>query len=186
MMEVLRREWNKRAKERGIDPSQIGFRSKYGSKTIVDDVLLYAAHVQLLFAFFEVVLEVLQHHQVTIKLKKCKFLEKSLEFVGVDVSTDGNSPAQSKFAAFRSLPSPSTFSDLRMVIGMVGFYAQYLYLYEARIKLFRQLLTKGPTAAGMMTRSSNDISFLKQLARYVSYDDGYETCIQEVDPTDGT
>ena len=47
-----------------------------------------------------------------------------------------------------------------MAIGMFGFYAQFLYLFEARIKIFRQLLLKGPTSAGMLAKEDEESQFL--------------------------
>ena len=39
---------------------------------------------------------VLREYRVTINLKKCRFFPERAEFVGVDVRSDGNSPAESK------------------------------------------------------------------------------------------
>jgi hypothetical protein len=41
--------------------------------------------------------EILQHYRVTIKLRKTRFFPARAEFVGVDVTKEGNSPAQSLF-----------------------------------------------------------------------------------------
>lgn len=162
MIPVLRKKWKDRAKEQGLDPNQFGAHIKgidmmeaalkYGSKVIVDDVLLYADSVPLLLKYFEIVLSVLQEHCATIKLKKCKFLLPSLEFVGVDILPTGNAPAASKFDAFRMLPRPNTWTDLRMLIGMFGFYQQWLERYEARIQPFRKL-QKGAPKPGMLSQS---------------------------------
>ena len=154
MMAVLKDEWTKEARKQGLDTSQCGDalhgesnvpgNEDYGSQVIVDDVLLYATNTEILFKYFEIVLSVLQHHSATIKLKKCRFLESTLQFVGVDIGPDGNSPAASKFAAFRELPIPNTWTDLRMLIGMFGFYQQWLERYEVRIAPFRKLQEGSP------------------------------------------
>jgi len=118
--------------------------STAGSKVIVDDVLLYAKTIVELLAFFRIVLGVLRHYSATVKLKKCKFMPDRCEFVGVDVLPEGNSPAKSKHATFASIPSPESWSDLRMIIGMFGFYSQWLYNYEVRIKPWRELQRRQP------------------------------------------
>jgi hypothetical protein len=138
MMATMEKDWMKLAKEAGIDPNSIG------SQTIVDDVLLAATNIAVLLDFLKVVLQVLQHYRVTIKLKKCKWLEPSLQFVAIDVSPDGNSPASSKFEAFQAIPRPSTWTDLRMLIGMFGFYQHWIERYEVRIKPFRKIQAKSP------------------------------------------
>ena len=115
-----------------------------GSKVIVDDILLYARTVSALFNLWRLVLTVLQHHSATIKLKKCKFFDTQCEFVGVDIGRDGNSPAASKFAAFKRIPRPETWADLRMIIGMFGFYSAWIQNFEVRIKPWRSLQKRAP------------------------------------------
>jgi hypothetical protein len=50
--------------------------------------------------------EVLQHHRVTIKLRKTRFFPARAEFVGVDITKEGNLPAESKYEALRGLEQP--------------------------------------------------------------------------------
>jgi hypothetical protein len=116
-----------------------------GSAVIVDDVILFASSpLQLLF-YFTCVLEVLQHHRVTVKLKKTRFLPTRAEFVGVDILRDGNTPAQAKNDAIRSLTTPQLFGDLSMLIGFIGFYRKWIPNYEDRIGPWRQIMKHRPT-----------------------------------------
>ena len=120
MMDVLQAKWNKIASERQLK-AYTAIRNKdtpanlvpaYGSKVIVDDVLLYAETENELLQYFRIVLEVLQHHSVTIKLNKCKFFLPTMDFVGVELNAMGNSPTDSKLEAFQNLPYPSMWTDL--------------------------------------------------------------------------
>ena len=122
-----------------------------GAEVIVDDVFCYSDTIETLFQYFIQVLKVLIFHCFTIKLKKSHFLEPELQFVGRDISAAGNSPAVSKFAAFRELPPPSGWTELRMIVGMFGFYAAWLERYEFRIRLYRRLQSLQP-APGQLTR----------------------------------
>ena len=136
MMTKLQAKWTTNA--------DIAKLPRTGSKVIVDDILLYAYTVGALFSLWKMVLNVLQHHSATIKLKKCKFFDRQCEFVGVDIGQDGNSPATSKYEAFMKLPRPETWADLRMIIGMFGFYATWIQNYEVRIKPWRNLQKRAP------------------------------------------
>jgi hypothetical protein len=107
--------------------------SRPGSAVIVDDVILFAKTLWMLLFYFTCVLSVLMHHRVTVKLWKTRLIPKRAEFVGVDVTKEGNAPAQSKYAAIDNLEQPELFTDLRMLIGMIGFYRQWIPLYEERI-----------------------------------------------------
>ena len=95
-------------------------------------------------AYFRCFLTVLLKHRTTINLKKCKWFCRRCEFVGVDITPEGNRPAESKYRAFEALQRPQTWHDLRMIVGFFGFYAKYLPLYETRIKPWRLILAKQP------------------------------------------
>jgi hypothetical protein len=136
MMTKLKIKWDYLAQQRGITGA--------GSKVIVDDVLLYGDSVKSLLAYFRCFLEVLQEHRATINLKKCKWFRDRCEFVGVDITPEGNRPAQSKYHSFQALARPQTWHDLRMLIGFFGFYSKFLPLYETRIKPWRTILAKLP------------------------------------------
>jgi hypothetical protein len=105
----FKKEWDLKAKNVGLQ----GFYSQ----VIVDDIIICARNNETLIAYFRCILEVLQHYRCTAKLKKCRFLPSVAEFVGLDIHPQGNSPAKSKFEAFKKLGPPNTFTDLNMLIG---------------------------------------------------------------------
>ena len=141
MMMKLRRKWNALAAERGVP--------HVGSQVIVDDVLLHGRTPEALLQYFRCVLEVLKHHRATLNLKKCRFMIQKCEFVGIDVAGEGNKPAESKYEAFERLERPITFSDLRILIGFFGFYSRWLWLFESRIRPWRDILMKQPRPGTM-------------------------------------
>ena len=96
------------------------------SAVIVDDIILAAVDPHTLLFYFSCVLEVLQHHRVTVNLRKSRFFPKRAEFVGVDVLPSGNAPAQSKNKAIKALERPITFTDMRLLIGLLGFYRNWI------------------------------------------------------------
>ena len=98
------------------------------SKIIVDDVLLYGRTSGKLLVYFRTVFDVLKHHHTNLKLKKCKWFQDRCDFVGMDVAVGGTQPAQYKNEAFSKLERPNTWGDLHMLIGIFGFYSQFLPL----------------------------------------------------------
>jgi hypothetical protein len=74
-------------------------REKPGSSIIIDDLLVFAHTPLMLMAYFTAILQVFEHHRVSIKLRKTRFLPARAEFVGLDLLPEGNSPASSKYAA---------------------------------------------------------------------------------------
>jgi hypothetical protein len=131
LVSKFKKEWDRLAEQRGL--------SRFISQVIVDDIILAAHDPDTLIKYFRCVLEVLQHYRCTAKLRKCRFFVPIAEFVGLDAHADGNSPANSKSKAFKSLSKPHTFTDLNMLIGCFGFYQEHLPLFEVRIERWREI-----------------------------------------------
>lgn len=136
MMHILQDMWQKRAEQQRLEGTSL--------EVIMDDILFAVLVLEVMFAYFEILLEVLQHHCCMLKLKKCRFLAYSQEFVGIDVTDDGNFPAESKASAFQAVGRPANFTDLRMLIGMFGFYALWIPFFEWEVKPWRLLLCGAP------------------------------------------
>ena len=149
MMMKLQEEWDALARSRGL--------TNVASKVIIDDVLLYGRKADQLLQYFRTVLDVLQHHRDTLKLKKCKWFQDRCEFVGMDVAAGGTKPAQSKSDTFAKLGKPHTWGDLRMIIGMFGFYSKFLPLYELDIKPWRHILSRQPPPGELSAQEENKL-----------------------------
>ena len=66
-------------------------------KITIDDILLYSNHVPSLFHYLSCVIQVFTKYRLSFKLTKCDFFIPRVEFVGHDLTTNGNCPAKSKF-----------------------------------------------------------------------------------------
>ena len=166
VMELLKQRWDDKAAKQGIDIRQCDVdinrnrnrarcndqgnawypsRSRLdldgvGSENIVDDIIVHARTVDALFEYFEVVLGVLQDFRITVSLRKCRFLQESVEFVGLDIEAAGNRPAKSKDKLFENvrMKAPESMGDLRLLIGLLGFYQEWIPLFEVRISRWRE------------------------------------------------
>ena len=64
-----------------------------GSRTIIDDILLFCSNKAMILIYFECVCKVFQKYRVSFRLDKCEFLKSRVEYVGVDLMRQGNTPA---------------------------------------------------------------------------------------------
>ena len=78
-------------------------------------------------------------YRVTFQLKKCKFLTDRIEYVGHDITPDGNCPARSKFDLITDWPVPASGPTLGSFIGLLTFYNCYCPWFEIRVKPLRTL-----------------------------------------------
>lgn len=110
------------------------------TRLIVDDLLNFAQTFKISMAYLRCQLQVAQSQNLSFKLNKCHWFPKRLEFVGVDVTVDGNRPAQSKHNLLETWPTPLIIRDVASFVGFAVFYANYIPLFELRITRLRELM----------------------------------------------
>ena len=95
------------------------------SKTIIDDTLIYSNHIPILLHYFTCVAQVFTKYRLPFKLSKCDFFFPRIEYVGHDLTTGGNCPAQSKFQLINNWHLPP-HGVLLSFIGLCAFYRNYV------------------------------------------------------------
>ena len=63
-----------------------------------------------------------------------------MEFVGIDVSQDGNRPTMSKHRLLQTWPSPITIHDIASLIGLANFYPNFIPHFEVRTKRLHEII----------------------------------------------
>jgi hypothetical protein len=96
--------------------------ARFGTKVVVDNVLLYDNCVQYLLLLWRCSLQVFIHHRASIKLKKCCTMPDALEFMGISLSREGNIPAHSKSPTYEALVRPAAISDIHYIKGLFSWY----------------------------------------------------------------
>jgi hypothetical protein len=107
----------------------------------VDDLMLHSESAKmLLMTYLPIILEILQKYIMTVKLNKYRLFSMVTEFVGIDIKAPGNRPAKSKVQAFNDLKlnPPVTVVDQKGLKGMIGFYHEWIPLFEIRIQRYQK------------------------------------------------
>lgn len=92
----------------------------------IDDVIIashdetqHKEHLRLVFKRFN-------EYGVTINMSKCCFGQKTIEFLGHHVTSEGIKPLNDKVKAIIDFPKPETVSDMRRFLGMINFYRPHM------------------------------------------------------------
>ena len=72
-------------------------------------------------------------------MDKCEFLKERVEYVGIDIMKQGNTPAQSKFDMINDWKLPTSGQSLFSFIGLINFYHRYAPYFEIKLKPLRKL-----------------------------------------------
>jgi hypothetical protein len=173
MMRQLQDEWDSLFEE--LHPNS----AHRGCRVIIDDILLYSSDVTTLIQYLDCVCQVFIKYQVSLKLGKCDFLKERFEYVGHDITADGNCPAESKFDLVRDWVLPSTGQGLRSFVSLCNFYHRFCPWFEVSIKPFRGLMSEfhrlpippdrwNPDLVSLFDKLKRDIVSSPLLARFDS------------------
>ncbi|GFO02552.1 Pol polyprotein [Plakobranchus ocellatus] len=92
----------------------------------LDGILVASSSEQQHLQDLRLVCSRLQDSGLAIKLEKCLFGQRSLDFLGHQMSQYGSIPLPSKVKAIRDFPKPSTVKGLQEFLGMVNFYHRFI------------------------------------------------------------
>lgn len=109
------------------------------TRIIVDDIFAHTIRWAIAKILLESQLRVSRSQNFSLNLRKCHFFPERLEFVGIDVTPDGNRPAQSKHELLKTWPTPMIVKDVASFIGFAIFYSKFIPMFEVRISRLREL-----------------------------------------------
>ena len=92
----------------------------------IDDILIFSDNLKDHIKHIKQVLEILRANGLVIKPSKCSWAQKSIEFLGHSVGSNGISPLKSKVDAIDKFPIPQSVKQLQEFNGMVNFYHRFL------------------------------------------------------------
>ena len=120
---------------------------------IVDDILVFAMCLVVLFVRIRMLLQRMREHG--IKLSKKKFLVgSSVKFAGYLVTSDGIKPDPDKLKAIREFPRPKDLTALRSFLGLANQLTNFLPDFVQNTSKMRQLLKKN--TAWLWTQEIDD------------------------------
>ena len=120
-------------------PSDISRYHRTDTRIIVDDMVSHGPTVDISLLYMECQLRVCRSYHLSLSLKKSS---RRFEFVGNDVSPDGNRPAQTKHQLLESWPKPEIVRDVAKFIGFAQFYSVYIHHFELHIAPLREITIK--------------------------------------------
>lgn len=107
-----------------------------------DDILIYNQSFTEHLAHLEKAFEVLVVGQFFLKLSKCMFAQKQVEYQGHLVSQKGVEPVPAKVEAIHKWKIPRSTRALRGFLGFSGFYRRFIKGYASIVAPLTRLLVK--------------------------------------------
>ena len=104
------------------------FRDLSYTFVYLDDILIASSSAKEHMDDLRAVCKRIQDFGLVIRLEKCLFGVRSIEFLGHQISQQGTIPLPSKVKAITDFPRPSTVKGLQEFMGMIHFYHRFFYL----------------------------------------------------------
>lgn len=107
-----------------------------------DDILVYSADWMEHLRHREEVLKVLQENTLFVKLSKCSFGVKEIEYLGHIVNGEGVSMDKDKVKVVLEWSTPQNIKQLRGFLGLTGYYRRFIKSYANLAAPLTDLLKK--------------------------------------------
>ena len=71
----------------------------------------------------------LREANLKLKMEKCSFLKKHIQYLSHIVSGDGTKAVPEKLSSIQSMPCPYTPKEVKQFLGLVGYYRKFIPRY---------------------------------------------------------
>ena len=95
----------------------------------LDDILIYSPDVEIYLKHLELIFQRLHEVDLKLKMEKCIFLEKHIQYLGHIISGDGIKPVPEKLSSIQQMPHPYTPKEVKQFLGLVGYYRKFIPEY---------------------------------------------------------
>ena len=107
-----------------------------------DDILITGPDDDTHLRNLTAVLERLQRHGVRMKKAKCRFMAKSVIYLGHKIDSEGLHTTTDKVDAVVNAPEPRNVQQLRSFLGLVNYYRKFLPNLSTVLRPLNSLLQK--------------------------------------------
>lgn len=107
----------------------------------VDDGIVFSKDYDEHCKHLDHIFQLLIKNNLTLKLSKCDFFKKSVQFLGHEISSEGLKPQDDKLEIIKLFPYPKSRKELMSFIGFTQYYRKFNPLQSYYTSKFQHLLS---------------------------------------------
>ena len=92
----------------------------------LDDIIIYSSTPEEHLEHIKTVFEKLRHAKLSMKLSKCHFFTKEIQYLGHILGTEGIKPVPTKTEAIKAMHPPVNPKQVRAFLRLVGYYRKFI------------------------------------------------------------
>jgi hypothetical protein len=108
----------------------------------LDDIMIYSKSFEEYIENIKKVLMKLKKINAIIKLKKCEFGKRNIEFLGHIVGKDGLQPEVKKIEKIKNMKRPENVTEVRSFLRLYSYYRKFIKDFSKIAKLLNNLVKK--------------------------------------------
>lgn len=108
----------------------------------LDDIMIYSKTFEEHLEHLEKILTILKEANLMLKLKKCRFCEQEIEYLGHIAGKDGLKPDPKKIEKIKELKSPTNLKEVQSIMGLCQYYRIFVKDFSKIAKPIHQLTQK--------------------------------------------
>ena len=130
-----------------------------------DDILVASPDNESHQRHLEDLMVRLRNFGLRLNSQKCKFFQKSVDFIGSTVDENGIRPPKGRIESLKKLAYPTSYKELRSRLGMFGYFACHIKDFASITDPLRQLLRETETKKGR-----TPVNFVWEECHAIAYD----------------
>ena len=105
----------------------------------LDDIIIFSRTFEEHMDRLKTVLSRLKKAGLTLKPRKCQWVQRSVKYLGHIISEDGIRPDSAKIKAVEDFPAPTSRTLVKKFLGMTSYYRRFVPNYASIVKPLTQL-----------------------------------------------
>ena len=108
----------------------------------LDDIIIYSRNEKEHLEHLEEIFKRLKAAGLKLKLEKCCFFKKHIQYLGHLISAEGIQPLPKKLESIAKMPAPKTPKEVKQFLGLVGYYRKFVPRFAAISRVLTHLTKK--------------------------------------------
>ena len=108
----------------------------------LDDIIIFSKTEEEHLQHLEEILERLQKAGLKLKLQKCSFFKKHIQYLGQLISDEGIQAVPEKLESIAKMPVPQNAKQVKQFLGLVGYYRKFVPHFSDIARPLTQLTRK--------------------------------------------
>ena len=92
----------------------------------LDDIIIYSRSEKEHLEHLEEIFTRLKAAGLKLKLEKCSFFKKHIQYLGHLISAEGIQPLPEKLESIAKMPAPKNPKEVKQFLGLVGYYRKFV------------------------------------------------------------